>query len=367
MVTTSSTDSSRLVFFVPGIMGSSLFLDRKTAFGTTQTEQIWGKDFQENVRLFHLHPQYLNPINPNDIKAGVVIPYFENIRLIQLPLPVNPVIVYQSLMDFCTQEKGLNLTEGTNFFPFAYNWLADNRETANKLAAYIREKEQDKNCRFCFIGHSMGGIIIRLMLLNNPEIAEKTDLFFQIASPIKGSAKAYFGIKRYPQLDPIFDRVWQWFQKSETMGDLQKAIERCYSLYQLLPHPEIIALHDEGGRQYSPLDKGLWNQDIHKYIDAAIDVHKQLAQSAKLNINIKCVYSNQKPTITHYIVDPFNGKIKRPIPSFILGDGTVTVNSEIAYSQEDTRILINTPPGDHMGICQNEQVYNELINAWNSL
>ena len=182
MVTTSSTDSSRLVFFVPGIMGSSLFLDRKTAFGTTQTEQIWGKDFQENVRLFHLHPQYLNPINPNDIKAGVVIPYFENIRLIQLPLPVNPVIVYQSLMDFCTQEKGLNLTEGTNFFPFAYNWLADNRETANKLAAYIREKEQDKNCRFCFIGHSMSGIIIRLMLLNNPEIAEKSDLFFQIAS-----------------------------------------------------------------------------------------------------------------------------------------------------------------------------------------
>ncbi|MDJ0582806.1 hypothetical protein [Crocosphaera sp.] len=372
MVTASSTDSSRLVFFVPGIMGSSLFLNRKTAFGTSQTEQIWGNDFQENVRLFHLHPEYLNPINPHDIQAGEVIRYFNNIRFPQrllslIPVPVNRVIVYQSLMDFCTQETGLNLTEGTNFFPFAYNWLADNRETADQLAAYIREKDKDKNCRFCFVGHSMGGIIIRLMLLNNDDIAEKTDLFFQIASPIQGSAKAYFGIRRYPQLDPIFDRVWRWFQRAETMGALQRAIERCYSLYQLLPAPEIITLYDEGGTGYSPLDKRLWNPDLHQYINAAIDVHKQLAQSAKLDINIKCVYSNQKPTIIHYIIRPDNFDIIRPIPPSILGDNTVTVASAIAYSQEDTRILINTPPGDHMGICQNQQVYNELTNAWNSL
>ncbi|MGK7942482.1 MAG: hypothetical protein AB4062_20445 [Crocosphaera sp.] len=55
-------------------------------------------------------------------------------------------------MDFCTQETGLNLTQGKNFFPFAYNWLADNRETADKLAAYIIDKAQDNNNRFCFIG-----------------------------------------------------------------------------------------------------------------------------------------------------------------------------------------------------------------------
>ena len=368
------TVSSKLVFFVPGIMGSSLFLNRKTAFGTKQTEQIWGKNFQENVRLFHLHPDYLNPIDPDAIQADEVIPYFENIRLPQrflrrVPIPKDREIIYQSLMDFCIRRSdGLNLTQGTNFFPFAYNWLADNGETANRLAAYIREKDQDKNCRFCFVGHSMGGIIIRLMLLNNEDIAEKTDLFFQIASPIQGSAKAYFGIRRYPQLDPIFDRVWQWFQRAETMGALQRAIERCYSLYQLLPPPEIIALYDEGGQQYSPLDQRLWHPDLHPYIEAAINVHQQLRRPLNSKIKIKCVYSNQQLTTTHYLVDPScNFNIKREPSRFAQGDNTVTVASAIAYSQEDTRILINTPPGDHMGICQNQQVYDELRNAWNLL
>ncbi len=371
-MTVSSTDSSKLVFFVPGIMGSSLFLTRNTAFGTTQTQEIWGGDFQANIRLFHQHPEYLNPIDTNDIQAGEVIPYFENIRLTQpiisrLTIPINRVIVYQSLIDFCTKKTGLNLTQGINFFPFAYNWLADNRITAKKLADYIREKDQDNNNRFCFIGHSMGGIIIRLMLLNNPDIAERTDLFFQIASPIKGSAKAYFSIKRYPQLDPIFDRAWRWFQRAETMGALQRAIQRCYSLYQLLPSPEIIALYDEGGTQYSPLDEQVWPEYLHQHIYTAINVHQQLTQPLNSNIKIKCVYSHQQPTITHYIVRPDNFDIIRPVPRFVLGDGTVTVASAIAYSHEDTRILINTPPGDHIGICQNEQVYNELRNAWNLL
>ena len=80
MATVSSTDSSKLVFFVPGIMGSSLFLNRKTDYGTRQTEKIWGNDIEENIRLFNANARYLNPIDRNDIQAGEVIPYFENIR-----------------------------------------------------------------------------------------------------------------------------------------------------------------------------------------------------------------------------------------------------------------------------------------------
>ena len=93
-------------------MGSSLFLNRKTAFGTTQREQIWGKDFEENVRLFNLHSEYLNPIHPNDIQADKVIPYFENIRLPLLPFRIRAQeVVYQSLIDFCTHRPdGLKLT-----------------------------------------------------------------------------------------------------------------------------------------------------------------------------------------------------------------------------------------------------------------
>lgn len=107
-------------------------------------------------------------------------------------------------MQFCRNNIGLRAED--DFFPFAYNWLTDNQVTANKLAEFIREKDQTGNYLYCLIAHSMGGIVSRLMLANpnNRDLAEKTKLLFQIATPVRGSAKAYYALKRYPNFAPSF-------------------------------------------------------------------------------------------------------------------------------------------------------------------
>lgn len=338
-------------------MGSSLYLNRTDAYGIKRPEEIWGTDLQANVRFFRQYAHRLNPTAPSFIEPGVVLPYIGKWKRTD---------VYQPLMEFCSDKRaGLGLTQGKTFFPFAYNWLADNRETAKKLADFIRSVSNNQD-RFCFIAHSMGGIVVRLMLLENLDIAQRTNIFFQIATPILGSAKAYYSIKRYPQLNPIFDGAWQFFQKAENRGELQKALERCYSLYQLLPPPQIMSLDDEGGTYYSALDRRVWHSDLHQYVDAAIDVHQKLAQSDRLKVKIKCIYSPNHSTPLRYRVNSENFNIVQEGSPGAKGDGTVTCASAMAYSED--RTLITTNPCDHMGLCQNENdVYNLIRREWRAI
>jgi pimeloyl-ACP methyl ester carboxylesterase len=84
---------------------------------------------------------------------------------------------------------GLGLIEGKTFFPFAYDWRADNRSSADSLERFIRQVIKDKRLRF--IAHSMGGIVTRLMLKKHKDLLVRTDVLFQVASPIGGSAVAF--------------------------------------------------------------------------------------------------------------------------------------------------------------------------------
>jgi hypothetical protein len=362
-----------LVFFVPGVMGSSLFLQKNT-FGRINQEEIWGKNFGVNISLFHGFPNKLNPIDRNDIQAGEVISSFTNIRLPQrfinkIKFPVKDVEVYGTLMQFCRNNIGLRAED--DFFPFAYNWLADNQITANKLAEFIREKDPKGNYLYCLIAHSMGGIVSRLMLANpnNRDLAEKTKLLFQIATPVRGSAKAYYALKRYPILHPVFDQGWQFIQNPQHRADLSKALQSCYSLYQLLPSQEINSLYDEHGNFYASLDPNIWHEDQRKYVDAAIKVHQKLANfdqsiSSLNRLKNRCFFSDQHSTPLLYKVDSLtNYDLSEDKPKLsVFGDDTVTCASAIADSNDDSLYLIKEGPTDHMGLCQNQKVY-DMIKA----
>ena len=159
----SSDKSPILVVFVPGIMGSSLSFTSKDGYGFP--EEIWGKDGQANLNSFHNYPHRLNPRHGDEIKEGEVIPYFENIRLPQSGLKRISIPgqydIYGSFMNFCRKQLGLR--DGQDkFLPFPYNWLDDNRNTAEKLADFIRN--QDHSSRLFLIAHSMGSIVCQLML-----------------------------------------------------------------------------------------------------------------------------------------------------------------------------------------------------------
>ena len=251
-----SSKSSMLTFFVPGIIGSSLHLKEDPTDIIPRTAihggEIWGKDAVYNLGSLLKRP---NLFNPDNIVPGEVIPY---ISLSKFNIELKRIKVYDPLMNFCNNEDRLGLVEGNKFFPFAYNWLQDNRQTAKDLAKFIREQDKEGDSHFVLIAHSMGGIVSRLMLLDkeNRDIAEKTKLLFQIATPIRGSVKAYRAIKNSPiSLFSPFDKILKKLCniKEKDIVKIKESLEKCPSLYQLLPLLPLdsTCLYDENGTAYS--------------------------------------------------------------------------------------------------------------------
>ncbi len=364
-----SSKSSTLVFFVPGIMGSSLYLKEDPADIIKRTAErggeIWGKDAGYNLGSLLKRP---NLFDPDNIVPGKVIPYIDFLKF--------KIKIYDPLMNFCKSKDQLGLFDENNFFPFAYNWLQDNRQTAKDLATFIRKKDKKGDSDFCLIAHSMGGVIRRLMLLDekNKDIAEKTKFLFQIATPVQGSIQTYLAIKNSPiSLCYPFDRILKWCYrvKKEHILAIKKSLERCPSLYQLLP-PNVTCLYDQDGTAYSALDLIVWDKNLHSYIKSAIVVHQSLAESIMPSIKIQCIYSDQHKTPIHYIVKPRNHPQKFEVieqnSSSVKGDKTVTCASATAYSRESDNLhLIQGQLSDHLGLCHNEKVYAILKSEFNKL
>lgn len=348
-----------LTFFIPGILGSTLVDYDRNKFGEVVKREIWGENLWNNVNTFRNEPSLLNLARQPSLQADKVIKSIKG-------KPFKEVDVYGNFINFCTQE--LNLIENQNFFLFAYDWRQDNRKTATEFADFINSKDPQENYKIRIIAHSMGGIITRLMLLNeeNINIAKITSKFFQIASPIKGSAKAYFTLKKHPKFDKKFDLLCKKFQDPDLRANLHQAMIGFPSIYQLLPPPNIKFLLDENGKLYSGLDKQIWEEYLHEYINSAIDVHEQLTQPLNKNIQCFCAYSSYYPTQAFYRVQSrslFNidiiGKEGENNIFKVNGDETVIVSSADCSSYFDKDINlencqsleINIQPSEHLEIC----------------
>jgi hypothetical protein len=175
----ANSDNS-LAFFVPGIMGSTLRFRGPGEYGEPVDEEIWGSDLWSNADLLATKPGRL--ASPH-IEPSEVLRELKTGRFLRFN-------VYRDLLEYCSG-SGLNLEETGCFQPFAYDWRADNRTTAEKLADFIIRADPSEQSAIRIIAHSMGGIVARIMLLRNQSIADRTTLLFQIASPTQGSAKAF--------------------------------------------------------------------------------------------------------------------------------------------------------------------------------
>jgi hypothetical protein len=346
--------------------------------------EIWGENLGINISILRQNPSLLAIQDHKIVDAVKVIERFNHI-------PQDWGNVYGSLGDFLTRttaEGGLGLIsekhQNPNFFPFAYDWRQDNQESAIRLAEFIQDKDKSRDSRFRFIVHSMGGIVTRLMLLNNPDIVKRTDLLFQIASPLSGSVKAYYTLKKRPQFNPIFDFLCQKLQNGDKVAQLRTAIMGFPSIYQLLPPPEIQCLFDRKGNLYSALEDSIWQGHFRNYVRTAREVHIQLRKSESLNtqIRVRCIGSAKYPTPKRYLIDRLQDsnlidheinlimRIRdimglRRIPLSADGDDTVTFSSAIAYSVHKPENEIDSEPANHITICDNEQVHNLIKTEWN--
>jgi phospholipase A1 len=241
------------VFVIPGIMGTELFLPDGSG---GRGEKVWPPRPLETQFGYRRREKLADP----RVVIGDIIP------------SVLCFDFYQPLWDLL-QELGFT-TDGVDnrLVPFPYDWRRDLFETAALLAARIEEAASGAE-RISLVGHSMGGLIARL-LLESPDWRDRgwfgnIDQLVSIAVPHLGAPLALGRILGVDSALGISGEDFAWLASREEYP----------SAYQLLPAPGEEVCWDQA-------DPELGTLDIYGVADAA-----SLGLNQRLLDRVRAVHS----------------------------------------------------------------------------
>ncbi|MEJ2351402.1 MAG: FHA domain-containing protein, partial [Anaerolineales bacterium] len=211
----------RTVVFIPGLMGSELWLGN---------ERVWPsvKTLFTNPELF-VYPSKI-PLEPRNIVDEVVIVP----NLIKLDQ-------YNRLGDYLVDE--LNFRREVDFFEFPYDWRQDVRTSAAQLGQLI--DSLPSNQPVIIIGHSLGTMVTRYYIecLGGDKRVERVIL---MGGPHKGAVKGLVSMLVAPEVLPF-----------GIMGErLRKIILTFPSSYQILPDYAVGT--DQHGAEINFVEEGSW-------------------------------------------------------------------------------------------------------------
>jgi pimeloyl-ACP methyl ester carboxylesterase len=116
-----------------------------------------------------------------------------------------PIDVYGGLIDGLTEDHDAvpdfhAYTQGADFFTFAYDWRQEIATVtapllAQALDSYARIHEEKTgipaaDTKFILVTHSMGGLVARTFLSENPQWADRISGMYLVGAPNLGSVKA---------------------------------------------------------------------------------------------------------------------------------------------------------------------------------
>ncbi len=168
----------RPVVFVPGLMGSELWLGN---------ERVW-----PNVKMIFKNPEIVHypsdiPLEPRGIVDEVVI----------VPNLIKQD-QYNRLGDYLVEDLGYE--RGVDFFEFPYDWRQDVRLSARQLGALIDSLQTRQPV--VIIGHSLGTMVSRYYIerLGGKEKVERVIL---MGGPHQGAVKVLPSLLVAPQILPF--------------------------------------------------------------------------------------------------------------------------------------------------------------------
>ncbi len=213
----------KTVVFVPGIMGSKLFLG---------SEQLWPPTVLETQLGYKRVDRLLDPA----VRHGKII------------RKVCVVDFYGSILSFI---EGLGYTANgadKRLIRFPYDWRLDLEDLAEQLADRLDRAHADGAGEILLVAHSMGGLIARLVLetgryAGRPWFRD-VSLFAALATPHQGAPLA---LARVLGIDSTLGISAADFRRI--------ASDRRYpSGYQLLPAPGEAACWDQSDPELRPVD-----------------------------------------------------------------------------------------------------------------
>ena len=280
------------VVFVPGIMGSELWLGK---------ERIW-----PNLKLLFKEPEFLKypgipGIEPRGIlQEVVVVP-----NLIKLEQ-------YSQLGDYLVEDLGY--TREKDFFEFAYDWRQDIRLTAKQLSQFI-DALPVKPIKL--VAHSLGTLVSRYYV-ERLGGKEKVDKLILMGGPHLGTPAAVSSLLFGPDVLPF-----------GLMGEtLRKVISTFYTSYQILP---VYACGvDQFGQPYNFMKDDGWLTPEQKSLWlAARDFKRELGLST--SVPTTCIFGYGQKTVDRIKLhrSPEEKITQSVYESKTNGDGSVPENSAI--------------------------------------
>jgi len=112
--------------------------------------------------------------------------------------------------------------KSATLFVFPYDWRLSNATNAAKLSAYVRCAQKIRPGTVQFVAHSMGGLLTRRALLDDPQLSSQTKRVITIGSPFLGAPKA---------IGALFDGTFFGFRP----GSVKELAEFLPALHELLP------------------------------------------------------------------------------------------------------------------------------------
>lgn len=215
---------------VPGIMGSRLTLPASATGG--KPEEVW-------------------PPTPIETQTGYKrIDKLQDPRLVPTGM-IDSVLCFHfyDLLTKLLESMGFTRVNGNRLLvDFPYDWRRDNFDTADLLAAKFDELHAQGFGRYMLLGHSMGGLVSRLLLesgkFDQKPWFSRIRLFAALASPHLGAPLA---LARVFGLDTAVGVSGADFAKFAKNRDYPSG-------YQLLPAPGEQAVWNLASRDLEPLD-----------------------------------------------------------------------------------------------------------------
>jgi pSer/pThr/pTyr-binding forkhead associated (FHA) protein len=288
----------RTVVFVPGLMGSELWLGN---------QRVW-----PSVRTIFTNPEiYLypsdTPLEPRGIVDEVVI----------VPNLIKQD-QYNRLGDYLVEE--LNFRRGIDFFEFPYDWRQDVRISARQLGQLIEGLSSPQPV--IIIAHSLGTMVSRYYIehLGGKAHVERAIL---MGGPHQGAVKALTSMLISPEVLPF-----------GILGERLRQILMTFpSSYQILPDYAVGI--DQNGTKINFLEEENWlATEYLPLLRIGREFRRELGNSA--SIPSVSIFGYGLKTISEVLVDrDASGRLQKVnYLSENLGDGTILEHSAFLQGSE---------------------------------
>ncbi len=312
------------LIFLPGILGSQLFLNGETVWPPTPLEAKFG--YQRIEKLADPAVTFGDPI--------------DSVLCFDVYKPL-----LRDLSDIASGNAG---APRRIFHPFGYDWRIDLREIATNIAVRIDALPSSDKDEICFVGHSMGCLVNRLILesgvFDDRSWFRSVRSFAALAGPHLGSPTALIramGLEGSTGLSG---------PDIKNLG----ANPRYPALYQLLPAPGLAVVLNTKGDQLKELDLyaaavskrlGLNTTNLNK----AAAVHKILSKNKRPS-HVEYIYLAGSGNDTWVRVD-LKGAQALPRKGKEVGDGTVPLWSAVSPVR-----VHHAAPAAHEDVFRSEQI-----------